>query len=53
MIFQIHFLGQEKIKPYNSHEWSRQNFNSQYQYKIKQTSDEKRKKWEKYKLGNQ
>ena len=32
----------------NSHEWPRQNFSLQYQYNIKQTSDEKK---EKYQLG--
>ena len=36
-------------QPFNSHEWPRQNFSSQYQYNIKQTKDESK---EKYKLGN-
>ena len=27
-------------KPFNSHEWPRENFSLQYQYNIKQTSDE-------------
>ena len=33
----------------NSHEWPRHNFSLQYQYNIKQTSDEKK---EKYMLGD-
>ena len=33
----------------NSHEWPKQNFSLQYQYNIKQTSDEN---IEKYKLGD-
>ena len=33
---------------FNSHEWPRQNFSLQYQYNIKQKSDEK----EKYQLGD-
>ena len=36
------------IKPFNSHEWPRKNFSLQYQYNIKQTSDENK---EKYQLG--
>ena len=35
--------------PFNSHEWPRQNFSLQYQYNIKQTSDENK---EKYQLGD-
>ena len=35
--------------PLNSHEWPRQNFSLQYQYNIKQTSDENK---EKYQLGD-
>ena len=35
--------------PFNSHEWPRQNFSLQYQYNIKQTSDEIK---EKYQLGD-
>ena len=34
---------------YGFHEWPRQNFSSQYQYNIKQTSDENK---EKYQLGD-
>ena len=33
----------------NSHEWPQHNFSLQYQYNIKQTSDEKK---EKYMLGD-
>ena len=35
--------------PLNSHEWPWQNFSLQYQYNIKQTSDENK---EKYQLGD-
>ena len=35
--------------PFHSHEWPRQNFSLQYQYNIKQTSDES---IEKYQLGD-
>ena len=36
-------------KPFNSYEWSRLNFSLQYQYNMKQTSDENK---EKYQLGD-
>ena len=36
-------------QPFNSHDWPRKNFSLQYQYNIKQTSDENR---EKYQLGD-
>ena len=36
-------------QPFNSHDWPRKNFSSQYQYNIKQTSDENK---EKYQLGD-
>ena len=39
----------EVFNPLNSHEWPRQNFSLQYQYNIKQTSDENK---EKYQLGD-
>ena len=32
--------------PFNSHEWPRQNFSLQYQYHIKQTSDENKEKYQ-------
>ena len=31
--------------PFNPHEWPRQNFSSQYQYNINQTSDENKEKY--------
>ena len=31
-------------KPFNSHEWPRQNFSLQYQYNINQISDENKEK---------
>ena len=40
-------VGKKALKHFNSHEWPRQNFSLQYQYNIKQTSDENK---EKYKL---
>ena len=39
----------EVFNPLNSHEWPRQNFSLQYQYNIKQTSDENK---DKYQLGD-
>ena len=44
---EIH--GSALVSPFNSHEWPRQNFSLQYQYNIKQTSDENK---EKYQLGD-
>ena len=41
--------GLQLFKPFNSHEWPWQNFSLQYRYKIKQTSDENK---EKYQLGD-
>ena len=38
-----------ELKPFNSHEWPRQNFSLQYQYNINQISDENK---EKYQYGN-
>ena len=32
--------------PFNSHEWPRQNLSLQYQYNIKQTSDENEEKYQ-------
>ena len=32
--------------PFYSHEWPRQNFSLQYQYNIKQTSDENKEKYQ-------
>ena len=32
------------LQPFNSHKWPRQNFPLQYQYNIKQTSDENKEK---------
>ena len=32
--------------PFNSHEWSRQNFSLQYQYHLNQISDENKEKYE-------
>ena len=37
------------FQPLNSRQWSRQNFSLQYQYNIRQTSDENK---EKYQLGD-
>ena len=42
-------VGLEGPQPFNSHKWPRQNFSLQYQYNIKQTSDENK---EKYQLGD-
>ena len=36
---------QENISPFNSHEWPRQNFSSQYQYNTNQKSDENEEKY--------
>ena len=41
--------GEGRDTLFNSYEWPRQNFSSQNQYNIKQTSDENK---EKYKLGD-
>ena len=38
-----------ELKPFNSHEWPRQNFSLQYQYNINQISDENK---EKYQFGD-
>ena len=42
-------LRYDLFQPCNSHEWPSQNFSLQYQYNVKQTSDEKE---EKYQLGD-
>ena len=34
------------LKPLNSREWPRQNFSLQYQYNIKQKSDENKEKYQ-------
>ena len=38
-----YFVSKVTLKPSNSHEWPKQNFSLQYQYNIKQTSDENEK----------
>ena len=48
MLLSVKFCLQS-IYPFNSHEWPRQNFSSQYPYNIKQTSDKNK---EKYQLGD-
>ena len=42
----------KELYPFNSHKWPRQNFSLQYQYNIKQTSDENKEnyQWGDYKL---
>ena len=35
-----------RSSPFNSHEWPRQNFSLQYQYNIKQASDENKEKYQ-------
>ena len=36
----------KRAKPFNSHGWPTQNFSLQYQYNIKQTSDENKEKYQ-------
>ena len=43
------FLSFFPFQPFNSNEWPRNKFSLQYQYKIKNTSDENQ---EKYQLGD-
>ena len=45
----LRWVNEWDTEPFNSHEWPRQNFSLQYQYNIKQGSDENK---EKYKLGD-
>ena len=45
----LRWVNEWDTEPFNSHEWPRQNFSLQYQYNIKQRSDENK---EKYKLGD-
>ena len=48
-VYNFFDLRYDLFQPGNSHEWPSQNFSLQYQYNVKQTSDEKE---EKYQLGD-